>query len=78
MNYVVIELQTNNGATSALVYSDPTWTWNQACSVYFNKLSAAAISSVDVHSVTLLSEDGEKQMSMSFDHRPKGDGEDED
>lgn len=68
MNYVVIELQTNNGATSALVYSDPEWDWNHACSVYFQKLSYAATSSVDVHSVVLLSEDGEKLLSMSFEH----------
>lgn len=75
MNYVVIELQTTNGITAILPVTDPDWDWNHACSVYFQKLSYAAISNVDVHAVALLSEDGEKLLSMSFDHRPKGDGE---
>lgn len=66
MNYIIVELQTNDGATGIL--TEQKSDYNEACSVYFLKLSYAAVSKVKVHSVSLLSQDGEKLMSCSFEH----------
>lgn len=68
MNYIIIEMQTNDGPTAVL--TEQKSDWNEACSVYFLKLSYAAVSNVKCHSVSLLSEDGEKLLSQSFEHNP--------
>ena len=54
---ILLEIQTENGSTAllpALTYTDS----NEADSAYYTKKAAAAISSVDVHTVILLDEHG--------------------
>lgn len=52
----VIELQTTNGTTSALTnsYADES----QAYQKYYQILSYAAVSDVDIHSATIINEEG--------------------
>ena len=69
MNYIIIEMQTSEGKTSILTYQKSDWF--EALSVYFSKLSYAALSKVDVHSVVLLSDEGDEIMHYCCDHRAK-------
>ena len=58
MNYIVIEMQTNNGTTALVppvTYSDR----NQAESKFHQVLTAAAVSSVEEHVAIMLAEDGQ-------------------
>lgn len=67
MNYIIIESQTNNGTTAVVtpaVYTDR----NSAESSYHTKLAAAAISSVEIHSVCMLTEDGRTVRSEWYAH----------
>ena len=55
--FILLEIQTENRQTAilpALTYTDS----NEADSAYYTKKAAAAISSVDVHTVILLDEHG--------------------
>lgn len=57
--YYVIEIQKLPDGTHAhLVYHDDAWTYNQAESVYYGKLQYAAISTIPMHTVILLDEEG--------------------
>lgn len=56
MNYIVIELQTNNGTTAALLTTYDNYP--QAEQQYHTVLAAAAVSSVTVHSAAMLTERG--------------------
>lgn len=67
MQYVIIEMQTNNGSTAIL--TDQKGTRNEADSVYYLKLAAAAISKVPIHTVALLDENGACLMSGCYDHQ---------
>ena len=64
--YIVIELQTNNGTVSPIVNSFDTI--NQAYQKYYQILSAAAVSSVDIHSAVILSDHGGVISAESFEH----------
>ena len=50
--YTVIELQTNNGVTSILTFSFTDR--DQAESKFHNILSYAAVSTVDIHAVSIM------------------------
>ena len=71
MNYIVIEQQTNNGVTT-IVPPDPTTSdLNAALSNFLIKAGYAALSSVEVHTVSLLTEDGRLvRPSECFRHPP--------
>lgn len=63
----VIELQTTNGVTSTL-----STAFNEeslALQKYYQILSFAAVSTVDIHAAMIITEFGVVNASMSFDHR---------
>ena len=66
--YIIIEIQKSNKGTVAIVppasYSDQ----NLAEQKYHNSLAAAAVSSVDVHSVVMLSDTGEWLKGETYYH----------
>lgn len=65
--YIVQELQTNNSQTSLLpanTYADR----NLAESAYHAKLSAAAVSTVEVHTVVMYDEHGNMVMRDFYEH----------
>ena len=67
MAYIVLELQTNRDDTlGSLVWNFPTLP--QAESKFHAILSAAAISSVPIHSAVILDEHGENIAYASYDH----------
>lgn len=57
MNYIIIETQTTNGVTAVVppVVKDDFYAAEQE---YHNKLSYAAVSSVPIHAVTMITERG--------------------
>lgn len=66
--YQIIEIQTT-GNTSVVVTPIPSSAdRNEAESIYHQKMSFAAVSSVPVHSVVLLDEDGCVLMNGSYKH----------
>lgn len=67
MTYIVIELQTTNGTTAALVNNYPTR--NEAEQKYHQILAAAAVSNVEIHAATILTPDGFQLMSQSYNHQ---------
>ena len=52
----VIELQTNNGTTSVLTnsYAEESLAWQK----YYQVLSFAAVSDIDIHSAAVINEEG--------------------
>lgn len=71
MNYVIIEQQTTDGTTAVLppVIENNI---NQALFSFLNKSAYASISSVPLHTVTILSEDGKLvRPSEVFRHEPE-------
>ena len=66
MSYLVIELQTTNDTTSHLAwsYSD----LQQAESKYHSILSAAATSSIPVHTAVILNQEGMTMKSYCYRH----------
>ena len=56
MNYLVIELQTENGTTSTLTYQFDTVA--QAEQKYYQILSSAVVSEVDIHAVAIMDSTG--------------------
>lgn len=67
MKYIVIELQKNSdGSVGNLVYAFNTKA--QAESKYYSVLSAAAVSTVPVHSAILIQEDAMPIAFKSFTH----------
>lgn len=64
--YIVIEIQNTNGSVSTL-----TWqygTLNEAQSKYHTILSAAAISSVPIHTAVILTHEGNLIAHESYYH----------
>ena len=55
--YIINEYQTNNGST-AIVTPATSADRNQAISVFYTKCAAAAISGVQVHTVTICTDEG--------------------
>lgn len=64
--YVVIELQTSNGQVAPIVNSYETL--NEAYQKYYLILSAAAVSSVSVHTAIIVSDKGAIIAAESFEH----------
>ena len=65
--YTVIELQTNNGVTAVVppvCYADR----NQAEAMFHSVLSAAAVSSVEIHSCAVLDERGVAVLNGCYEH----------
>ena len=54
--YKIIEMQTNNGTTAHLVTTAATR--NEAEAEWHRVLGAAAVSSVEIHSCVILSDEG--------------------
>ena len=73
MNYVVIELQTRNGSTAflATAFSDS----QQAYQQYHTILAAAAVSEVEVHAASILTEKGNLIAYECFSHEPEVTGD---
>lgn len=66
--YNIIEMQTgDNGITAFL--TDQNDNRNTADSIYYQKLAAAAISTVPIHTVLLVQDDGATLKSAYYDHR---------
>ena len=65
--YILIEMQTNNGQT-ALVQPRSYTDRLRAESAYYTALSAAAVSSVQIHTVVLLDEHGNVVKSDYYEH----------
>lgn len=66
MNYIVIEMQTNNGNTSMLNYQFTSL--EDALSKFFQILSVACTSTIDCHSALILDEKGFLIRNESFSH----------
>lgn len=68
--YIIQEMQTTNNQTAlvpALTYTDK----NQAESAYHTALAAAAISSVNVHTVLMYDEHGNAIRREYYEHLPQ-------
>lgn len=66
MSYIVIELQTTNGTTAALVNTYATR--NEAEQKYHTILAAAAVSNVEIHAAVILTPDGMEIMNQAYHH----------
>lgn len=64
--YIIIEIQTNEN--SCAVLDDVQQERNQAESVYHDKLHYAAVSTVPIHSVSLLNDAGERLKGETYYH----------
>lgn len=64
MNYIVIEIQTNNGTVNTLTYQYTDIA--QANSKYYTILAAAAVSNLDAHAAVILDENGYLVRNESF------------
>ena len=66
--FIILEIQKSNSGAVAIVppasYSDR----NQAEEKYHQSLAAAAVSSVDVHSVVMLSDTGDRIKGETYYH----------
>lgn len=65
--YIVIELQTTNGTTGNFVFAFADLA--DAYAKYYSILSSAAKSSVELHTVLILTADGSIVRSERFDRR---------
>lgn len=68
MSYIVVEIQASNNGTVAIVPPTSYINRNIAEQAYHTALSAAAVSSVDIHSVAMLSETGERIKGETYYH----------
>ena len=66
--YTIIETQTN-GNSMAVVTPDVEADLDRAKSVYHARLSAAAISRVEIHSVVLLNAEGQRIKGECYKHQ---------
>ena len=66
MKYLVIELQKTGDDVASIINKHDDF--NQAQSTYHQVLAAAAISSVEVHSAIIMSDEGEVYNKESFFH----------
>lgn len=67
MKFIVFEIQTYaDGTVGTLVNTADTY--NEAKSIYHTKLAAAAISSVPIHSVVIMTADGVTSDQESYRH----------
>ena len=71
MNYLVIELQTNNGETSNISYAYSNKA--EAESKYHQILSSAAISNVETHAAIMIDECGSPERCEYYKHEAVND-----
>lgn len=69
--YLVLEMQTNAGSGIATITTQKA-TLAEAESLWHSILSAAAISSVEVHSASVLNESGKQILHQAYAHGPGG------
>lgn len=67
-NFIVQEIQTDSQNVTALLPPEVRATYNEAESAYFTTLAAAAISSVEVHSVLLIGDHGNTVRRDFYEH----------
>ena len=68
MKYIIQELQTNAEGTTAFVPPEQKDNRNEADSVFYARASAAAISSVPIHTVTLETNEGFQLNQICYHH----------
>lgn len=68
MNYIVIEMQTTDGTTAAITNTYATYPLAEQA--YHTVLAAAAVSSVPLHSASMLTERGNLVKYECYDHTP--------
>ena len=73
--YIVIELQTNNGATTVVTPIKTFTDINEAYEEYYRTLMYAAVSNVEVHTAIILTETGRVVASEHFAHETKAEVE---
>lgn len=66
--YIIIEMQTTNGATSVVTPIKTEADYNKALNKYYTTLASAAISKVDTHTVMLINEVGAVVRCETFNH----------
>ena len=67
--FIIIEMQTSGESTAVVTPIKTEAEYNKALNKYYNTLAAAAVSTVDVHTVMLIDEKGETVRVESFDHK---------
>ena len=74
--YIIVELQTDSaGAVANLVYTAETK--QEADSIYHSKLAYAATSSIYLHAVAMMSNDGSPIKYENYRHIPEPEPESE-
>lgn len=74
MKFIILEIQAwNDGNVGTIV--DTADTYNEAKSSYHTKLAAAAVSSVPIHSVVIMTADGVTSDQESYRHEVVENGE---
>lgn len=68
MVYIIIEIQKSNNGTVAIVPPVSYTELNKAEKAYHQALAAAAVSQVNVHSVVMLSDTGERMKGETYYH----------
>lgn len=71
--YLVLEMQTNAGSGISTITTRKD-TLPEAESMYHSILAAAAVSSVEVHSASVLNESGKQILHQAYAHGPVGGG----
>lgn len=66
--YIIIEIQKSNNGTVAIVPPSSFSDQNVAEQAYHQALAAAAVSKVNVHSVVMLSDSGERIKGETYYH----------
>ena len=66
--YIIIEIQASNQGTVSIVPPLSYSNRNEAEQKYHTCLAAAAVSNVDIHSVSMLNERGESIQHKSYVH----------
>lgn len=69
MNYIIFELQTTNGVT-AIVTPTILADYDQALHAFYLAVAAATVSTVEIHTIMLVTEDGRCIDKKTFRHAP--------
>ena len=70
MVYIIIEIQKSNNGTVAIVPPVSYTNQAQAEQAYHTALAYAAVSNIDVHSVIMLSDTGDRIKGETYYHGP--------
>lgn len=69
MNYIIYEMQTNAGITS-IVTPTVLADYDQALHAFYLAVAAATVSTVEVHTIIIVTEDGRLLDKKTFRHAP--------